>query len=85
MKLVIRYSNSSRSEAVLLAADRRTMRIIAAGERDTEELHSENDRWYMENGESVEIESLVMIPGMEAATFCSYVYPRTMTAGQRLF
>jgi hypothetical protein len=85
MKLVIRYSNSCRSEAVLLAADRQTMRIVAAGERDTEELHRHNDCWYMESGEPVEIESVMMIPGMEAAAFCSYVYPRTMTAGQRLF
>ena len=85
MRLVIQYSNNCRSDAVLLAADRRTMRIIPTGERDTLELHRENDCWYLENGEPVEIESLVLTPGMEAATFCSSVYPRTLTAGNRLF
>ena len=83
MRLMIRFKDGRRDEAVLMAASQERMRIAAASQRDTIELKRGNEGWSTENGEPVEIEALIPIDGFNVEQFCAEIYPLTMTAGQR--
>ena len=84
MRMLIRYKNGLRVEAVLLAADRDQMRVAIRSLRDTVELHQVNASWYTERGAAIEIEALIPIPGTQAGELCAAFQPRAVAAGMPL-
>jgi hypothetical protein len=80
MRMIIRYQNDVRVEAVLLAADRERMRVAIDSESETVELHSVDACWFTEKGAEIEIEALIPIAGTDVSQFCEAVYPRTNAA-----
>ena len=82
MRLMIRYQDGRRDEAVLMAASQERMRIAAASQKDTVELTRGNEGWLTENGEPVDIEALIPMDGFQVEQFCAAIYPLTMTAGR---
>lgn len=81
MKMIIRYENGDRVEAILLAADSQHMRVAVESQSDTTEFARVGDCWYGDRGEAVEIEALISIPGTDVSRFCAEVRPRTLAAG----
>ena len=81
MLITMRYQNGTRVEAVLLAAARERMRIAIDTKRDTVELNRVDGTWQTEEGDAVEIESLIPLAGFDIAAFCAEVYPLSNTAG----
>ena len=81
MRMIIRYQNNVRVEAVLLAANRGRMRVAIDSERDTVELHGVDACWFTEKGAEVEIEALIPIAGTDVSHFCDAVSPRANAAG----
>jgi hypothetical protein len=82
MRMMMRYQNGLRVEAVILAASRERMRVAIDSQGDTAELHQVNSCWFTESGTKIEIEALIPIQEAATSRFCEAVYPRTMTAGQ---
>ena len=81
MLMTIRYQSGLRVEAVLLAANSERMRVAAYSQRDTIELHKVDTCWYAEEGAEIEIESLILLPRIEALGSCGAIYPMTNAAG----
>ena len=84
MRMTIRYTSGKTVDAVILAADRERMRIAIVSQTDTTELQRVDGSWYTETMEAVEIDSIVQVPGTDAADFCTAVYPLAMAAGRSL-
>ena len=84
MGAIIRYENSLRVHALLLAAGAQKLRASISSESDVIELFREGNSWMTENGEVIEIESLMQIPGVEALHLLGSQLPRTMAAGPSL-
>jgi hypothetical protein len=84
MRMLIRYKNGLRVEAVLLAAYREQMRVAISSLRDTVELHRVNASWYTERGAAIEIEALIPVSGADIAGLCAAFQPRAMAAGRTL-
>jgi len=59
MHLIIAYHDGRRAEAMVLAASTERLRISIPGCDDAMELRVEGDGWITENGERVEIESMI--------------------------
>ena len=81
MRMMIRYQDGQRVEAVLLAANRERMRVAIDSERDTVELHRVDACWFTEKGAEIEIEALIPISRPDVSGFCDAMYPRTNVAG----
>jgi len=81
MKMIIRYENGDRVEAILLTADSQHMRVAVESQSDTAEFVRVEDCWYGDRGEAVEIEALISIPGTDVSRFCAEVRPRALAAG----
>jgi hypothetical protein len=64
MRMMIRYQNGLRLEAVLLAANNERMRVAIQTQCDTLELHRVDAGWRTERGAAIEIEALIAIPGI---------------------
>ena len=73
MRMIIRYQNGLRIEAVLLAAGHDRMRVAIETQCDTVELHRVDAGWQTERGAAVEIEALMAIPGTDLAGLCAAV------------
>jgi hypothetical protein len=65
MRMMLRYRNGLRVEAILLAADSERMRVAIDSQRDTAELHRVDAGWRTQRGAAIEIEALIAIPGTE--------------------
>jgi hypothetical protein len=83
MLMMIQFKSGLRVEAILLAADARRMRLIAASQSDTFELNKMDGRWLTEQSEAVEIEAMIPLPGEDVSTFCADVHPRAIAAGRQ--
>ena len=71
MRMLIRYQNGLRVEAVLLAANSERMRVAVCSQRDTIELHRVDAGWRTRRGTVIEIEALIAIPGTDLPAFCA--------------
>ena len=69
MRMMLRYRNGHRVEAILLAADSERMRVAIDSQCDTAELHKVGAGWRTERGAAIEIEALIAIPGTEFRRF----------------
>jgi hypothetical protein len=58
--MMLLFENGQRSEAVLLAASDYRMRVVVQGVDDATELLLIKDQWMSEEGEVVDIESLIL-------------------------
>jgi hypothetical protein len=83
MRMMIRYRNGLRVEAVLLAANSERMRVAIDSQRDTVELHRVDGGWRSQRGAAIEIEALIPIPGTAFPAFCAAVYPPSVAATVR--
>jgi hypothetical protein len=75
MLMTLLNPSGERIDAVLLATGDQKIGIVVRGSNDTAELRRIKDQWMSDNGEVVEIESLISL----AAT--NLERPRTMKAG----
>ena len=50
MRMILRYDNGIRVEAVLLAANRQQMRVVIEDRKDTVEFTAVDGRWFSETG-----------------------------------
>ena len=82
MRMWIRYESGTKVEALLLAASRYRMRVVVAGQRETIDLNRLGESWYAEDAQQIEIEALIPVAGCDCSTFCTEVYPQTMSAGR---
>ena len=73
MRLILRYGNGTRTEALLLARSAGAMRVTVPGCKDTVEFRMENGHWADEEGRRVAIEAILSLPAEMAA-------PRAMGA-----
>jgi hypothetical protein len=71
MRMMIRYQNGLRVEAVLLAANSERMRVAIETQCDTIELHRVDAGWCTERGAAIEIEALMAMPGTDLPAFCA--------------
>ena len=83
MRMIIRYRNGLRAEAVLLAANSERMRVAIESQRDTVELHRVEENWRSQRGAAIEIEALIPISGTAFPAFCAAVYPPRTATGPR--
>jgi hypothetical protein len=58
--MMLLFENGLRAEAVLLAASDHRMRVVVQGTEDATELRLIQDQWMSEDGEAVDIESLIL-------------------------
>ena len=71
MRMLIRYQNGLRVEAVVLAVNSERMRVAIGAQSDTVELHMVDGGWRTERGAAIEIEALMAIPGTDVPSFCT--------------
>jgi hypothetical protein len=71
MRMLIRYQNGLRVEAVVLAVNSERMRVAIGSQSDTVELHMVDGGWRTERGAAIEIEALMAIPGTDLPSFCA--------------
>jgi hypothetical protein len=83
MLMTIRYQSGLRVEAVVLAANRKRMRVAIDSEPDTMELHMVDACWHTEDGVEIEIEALIPIAGTDVSAFSATIYPLTNCAAYR--
>lgn len=81
MGAVIRYADGRRVYAVLLIAGHQRMRVAIPSEDDSVELFRVGEFWVTERGDTIEIESLMQIPGVEASDLFAALRPRGLAAG----
>lgn len=84
MGLIIRYESGLRVHGLLLSTNDRRMRVAIASDGDTVDLLRVGDSWETEQGEAVEIDAILRIPGVEASHLQAAVRPRTMAAGRMM-
>jgi hypothetical protein len=75
MHIMISFATGHRVEGILLAASDSFMRVVVPSGRETMELRRVAGCWESEEGEPIEIESIVTSIGVEAPA------PRTFAAG----
>ena len=71
MRMLIRYQNGLRVEAVVLAVNSERMRVAIGSQSDTVELHMVDGGWRTQRGTAIEIEALMAIPGTDLPSFCA--------------
>ena len=59
MRMMLLFENGLRVEAVLLATSDYRMRVVVRGTEDATELRLIKDQWMSEEGEAVDIESII--------------------------
>jgi hypothetical protein len=79
MRTILRYENGLRVDAVLLFAGAGQLRLAIDSRDDTAELLGADGCWRAENGEAVEIEALMPIPGTEVSR--PNCEPKVLAAG----
>ncbi len=60
MPMILLYENGLRVDAMLLAIGQNRMRVVFRGGRDAMELRLLKDQWMSEEGDAVDIESILM-------------------------
>jgi hypothetical protein len=80
MHMILSYETGKRTEGILLAVSPGRMRVVVRERNDTVELSLIGDRWISEDGDHVEIESLIADGETGMAAFYSQVVPQTRTA-----
>jgi hypothetical protein len=60
MRMILLCENELTTEAILLVAGPDRMRVIVGGAKDATELRLINDQWMTEEGDAVDIDSLIM-------------------------
>jgi len=60
MRMILLYSSELKAEAILLAASPDRLRMIVRGSDDATELRLIKDQWMTEEGDAVDIESLII-------------------------
>lgn len=73
MRIQVQFGKGGRAEAVLLAANRRTMRVVLEGAADTQQWEMFDGAWRDENGVPIEIEALIAVSGTDWRAFCRAV------------
>jgi hypothetical protein len=81
MYLIIRHSNQMLSEAVLLSAGPRCMRLVFRGRGDTVEYRLSYGQWVSEDNVPIELESLVVDGNTDIDAVFSRFGTRTLAAG----
>ena len=69
MQMMLLYENGLRVETVVLATSDYRMRVVMRGGTDTTELRLIKDQWMTEEGEALDIES-VILAGAEQGVPC---------------
>lgn len=67
MRLILRYPNGTRVEALLLARDETRLRITIHGCEETIELTLEEGHWKDEAGQRLALEAIIPPPPMARA------------------
>jgi hypothetical protein len=81
MRMMIRFQNGVRGEAVLLAANAQQMRVAFHARGDVKQLNRDSAGcWHNESGEPLEIEALIPLAGTDVENFCAELYPRALAA-----
>ena len=80
MYVILSYASGKTAEGVLLAVSPGRLRIVLRKRNDTIELRLSEGHWVSEDGDSVEIESLVSDGQPEMAAVYSRLAPMTRTA-----
>jgi hypothetical protein len=83
MRITVRFHNGARAEAVILAADRKQALVVVEGRPEAEEWLILDGRLYDQAGQTVEIEAMFALYGLDCAELCAELFPRTATAGGR--
>jgi len=81
MRTILQYESGLRVEAVLLFAGPGQLRFAIESRDDTAELLGADGSWRAENGEAVEIEALMSIPGTEVSRPNREASPMVLAAG----
>jgi hypothetical protein len=81
VRIILRYQDGQRIEAVLLAANREQMRVAIDSADDTATFIRSYDCWHGENGEVVEIEALIALEGTEVSPLPAGEAKRAFSAG----
>ncbi len=68
MLTILAFENGLRAEAVLLAAGADRLRLILKGSTDTTEVHLVKNRWISDEGNVVDIESIISAGHWAAVT-----------------
>ncbi len=61
MQMIVRYGTGRMEDCVLLAANHDVMRIVVRRRNETMELRRNGTDWVSENGDSLQIESVIAI------------------------
>ena len=61
MLTIVRYATGRRADGLIVGMDGDCLRIIFHDSNETAELNRVYDQWFSENGEAVEIESLIPV------------------------
>jgi hypothetical protein len=64
MRLILRYANGMRTEALLLSESAGAMRVTIPGCNDTLEFSVEGEHWVDEQGQRASIEAMLARPEM---------------------
>ena len=80
MLMMIQYESGLRLEAILLAAGAGRMRLMARSQTDTLELTNLDGCWRTGQGDAIEIDALIPIPGANLTRLSAEIHPRTHTA-----
>ena len=69
MRMMLMYEDGKRVEAVALAQSDWRMRVVIRGDEDATELRLIKDQWLSDEGDAVDIES-ILIAGATPGTPC---------------
>jgi hypothetical protein len=69
VRILIQRDNG-RTKALLLAASKQKMRVAVAGSGDSEEFTSIGGQWHDESGQTIELEALLPIVGVDCSAVC---------------
>ena len=85
MRITLSYGNGIHVEGILLATAADRMRVVVPGSGDAVEFSREGGVWRADSGESVEIEAMTAMEGVDIYELLAGFAPRTMGAGQSGF
>lgn len=82
MRVLIRRENGTRAEALILAASKHRMRVAVAGGNEIEDFRMMHGLWCDESGQTIELEAVAPVAGVDCSEFCAEVWPLTAAAGR---
>jgi len=83
MRITVNFHDGARAEALILGANRNEALVVVEGRREAETWRILDGRCYDETGQSVEIEAMFALDGVDCAELCAELFPKTATAGGR--